>query len=163
MNLDFIKIFLEILTSLITIIGAPIAVFLYFKDKKKERLDREYGTYNALDDKYIDFLNLCLENVDLGIYDMNVNENLTKEQLIRRNILFEILICLFERAFLMYRNHDKLNKQQQWLGWNAYVEDWFKVKSFREVWAADMNSQYDLSFLNYMNSIYSKKANIEND
>ena len=71
------------------------------KEKRKERLDREYGTYNALDEKYNDFLKLCMENIELGVYDKSdaPNRTLTEDQKIRRDILYEILVCLFEKAF----------------------------------------------------------------
>ena len=159
MDLNLIKLILEITIAIITIIGAPIAIYLYFKDKRKERLDREYGTYNALDDKYIDFLNICLENIDLGIYEMSEKKDkeFSNEQLIRKKIIFEILICLFERAYLMYKNQDTAVRKKQWLGWNSYMEDWMKVKSFRKAWNSYLNSQYDVNFLNHMNQLYNQK------
>jgi hypothetical protein len=51
MNILSVKEFLELSTHVITILGLPVAIFIYYQEKKKDRRDREYGTYNALDDK----------------------------------------------------------------------------------------------------------------
>ncbi|MGB5157786.1 hypothetical protein [Desulfobacterium sp. N47] len=56
MNIASINEYLQIITSVVTILGLPLAVLLFYLEKRKERRDREYGTYNALDDKYIYFL-----------------------------------------------------------------------------------------------------------
>lgn len=41
-----------------------------YREKIRERRDREYGTYNALDDKYVQFLEMCLEHPDLDVFDV---------------------------------------------------------------------------------------------
>ena len=159
MNLETIKSVLEIMTLFITIFGAPIAVYLYFKERNKERKDREYGTYNALDDKYIDFLNLCLAHTDLDLYNLsNAKKELTQEQLQRRDLIFEILICLFERAFLMYQDQSAEIRKRQWDGWNAYMEDWMDNENFRKIWGTYLGTQYDQGFVNHMNVLYQQKA-----
>lgn len=152
-----IKNLIEIISLIATSLGVPIAIYLFFNEKRKERLDREYGTYNALDDKYLDFLNLCLSNTDLGIYEMSDKE-LTEEQQVRVNIIFEIFICLCERAFLMYQGHNNKIRNSQWSGWNSYIEDWMEYKRFRIAWENYLSSQYDTAFLEYMNKIYQEKA-----
>jgi hypothetical protein len=159
MNLDTTKQILEIIALVITILGAPVAIFFYFKERRKERQDREYGTYNALDDKYIDFLNLCLTNADLGIYQMaeDVDKNLSEDQKQRRTVIFEILICLFERAYLMYKDQSEAIKRNQWAGWNAYIEDWMENVQFLDAWENTLSAQYDNDFLKHMNAIVARK------
>ena len=118
-------------------------------------MDREYETYNALDDKYLEFLQLCLANPDLGIYEM-ANKDLNEEQSIRRKIIIETLVCLFERAFLMYKEEHGAIRERQWSGWKAYIDDWMKNRTFREEWAGHLNSQYDSRFLEYMDDVYKR-------
>ena len=153
MNICYLKDYLEMATYMVTILGVPAAIIVYFREKEKERNDREYGTYDALDDKYIEFLKLCLENKDLEIQAgkrLNIVE-LTQEQKIRSLIIYEILICLLERAFLMYKRHSSSIREGQWTGWDAYVTDWMKNENFREIWNSELNHQYDSDFLSYMN------------
>lgn len=152
-----LKIILEIISLSITIVGVPIAIFIFYKEKRKERKDREYLTFNALDDKYLDFLNLCLSNQDLGIYEMS-NKKLSEEQQTRAIIIFEILVCLFERAYLMYKEHNKSIIGKQWSGWLAYIADWMGYTSFRSAWKTILSSQFDGEFLEFMNKVYDDKA-----
>ena len=117
---------LEALSYVITLLGLPAAIYVYLREHSKERREREYGTYNALDDKYLDFLKLCLENADLNIYPQNleINVRLTPQQESKKLVLFEILISILERSYLMYRDQSSKIKQNQWIGWNEYMEDW---------------------------------------
>ncbi len=163
MNLESIKIVLEIITLSAAILGIPIAIFLFYSEKKKERLDREYGTYNALDDKYIDYLIICLDNSDLDIYlsDENEKTHLDDQQIVRQNSIFEILVCLFERAFLMYKGQSEKSRKKQWNGWNKYIEDWMNKESFRNAWVGYLDSQFDAEFIVYMNSVYKKQTKVK--
>lgn len=150
---------LSITEKIITLLGVPIAIFLFYKEKQRERIDREYGTYNALDEKYSDFLKICLDNIELGLYDSlnQTQRELSQDQQIKRDIIYEILVCLFEKAFLMYKSQNKDVKKRQWTGWEAYISDWMEVDSFRSSWNSKLNSQYDEEFLKYMNGVYKQK------
>ena len=65
--MDFLRL-ITIIAHIAAILGIPLALFLFYDEKRKERRDREYGTYNALDDKYIAFLQLCIEHPELNLY-----------------------------------------------------------------------------------------------
>ncbi len=153
-----LKLYLEILASIITVLGVPTAIYLYFLEKKKERKEREYGTYNALDDKYIEFLNLCLNNSDLNVLQYKTEGKIvhTSEQEKRLRMIFEILISIMERAFLMYKDQSSKIKKDQWEGWVLYIQDWMQNNSdFRESWDL-ISEQWDANFRIYMNSVYTK-------
>ncbi|MGB3343932.1 MAG: hypothetical protein WBA61_08480 [Aequorivita sp.] len=164
MDLLQIKPLLEIIGLVITIFGVPVAIFLFFTEKRRERLDREHGTYSTLDDKYIEFLKICLEHSELGIYDTNdvKNQEFTNEQNTQRKIIFEILICLFERAFLMYHDQHDTIKKRQWSGWSSYMKNWMENEAFQILWIDFFNSQYDSKFLEYMNYLYGNSQNAIN-
>lgn len=151
------KLYLEIATYITTLLGIPAAIYVYLQEKKKARKEREYGTYNALDDKYIEFLNLCLDNTDLDIYHIEREEldNYSTEQVSREIIIFEILISILERAFLMYRDQSSKIKKEQWEGWNAYMEDWLQRENFQRAWKK-LGYQWEDNFVKHMNKIYDK-------
>ncbi len=155
MDINQFKLYLEVISLSVTILGVPVAIFVYLQQKLKERRDREYGTYNSLDDKYIEFLMLCLENVDLDIYYVEKKDrnHYTAEQNHRELIIFEILISLLERAFLMYREHSSKIKKEQWNGWNQYMHDWQSRENFRRAWEK-LGHQWDIHFEQHMNKIY---------
>ena len=84
----------EILQYVSVILGIPIVLVQYISSSRKERQDKEYETYNALDEKFIDYLKLCLDHPNLDIFDLSdkkLNElvkNQSKEEIIILTILF---------------------------------------------------------------------------
>ena len=52
-----------------TIIGIPVATLIFLNEKRKERSAREVETYVYSNEKYIEFLKLCLEHSDLDCFD----------------------------------------------------------------------------------------------
>ena len=54
MNSQFL-LYLDAISKLIIILGFPLAFIQYMRTKHKEKQDREYGTYNSLDEKYLEF------------------------------------------------------------------------------------------------------------
>lgn len=161
MNVESIRIASEILASLATIIGIPLAVFIYFQEKRKERQDRETAIFDSLDQWYSDFLKLSFENKDLAaiyyapfIVGKTIDKELTDDQKIRQVLYFEMLTSILERAFLIYRNQKDQIKLKRWEGWNQYMVDWMEVKQYREVWHF-IGAQWDNDFMDHMNTIRS--------
>lgn len=168
--LDEIKKILELISLVITILGVPGAIFIFFRQTEKDRREKEreleesirererkeYETYHALDDKYIDFLKLCLANADLDIAASDGSIELSPQQVYRKEKLFEILISIFERAYVMYKRQDSRVRKEQWTGWNNYIEAWFENKNFQTAWNT-MGSQWDSGFLDHMNKIFEKQ------
>ncbi|AFL79813.1 hypothetical protein Aeqsu_0299 [Aequorivita sublithincola DSM 14238] len=156
MDLTQIKLVLEIVGIIVTILGVPVAIYVFLAEKKRERLDRENGTYSTLDDRYIEFLKICLDHSELNIYEMDQKKpkNFTDDQISQRKIIIEILICLFERAYLMYSDQEDAIKKRQWSGWNTYMQNWMENKQFRVLWINYFNTQYDSQFLAHMNKLY---------
>jgi hypothetical protein len=109
--------YLDAASKIIVILGLPLAYFQYKRTKRKEKRDREYGTYNALDEKYLEFQKLCLEHPYLNIFDIpdkapeELNEKHEKEEL----ILFTMLFSIFERAYLLYSDQDSTLKKSNGL------------------------------------------------
>jgi len=151
--LSLIRI-LQIAAYVINILGFPLALYIFFKEKKKERYDREYGTYNALDDKYIHYLELCFKHPDLDIFDIPLDNKTERSPAQERQerIMFTILISILERAFLMYKDQSTKLKRRQWTGWIEYMKDWSKRANFRKEWQ-NLGTQFDSDFVNYMNKL----------
>lgn len=145
---------LDMLANVAAVLGIPAAIFLFLHEKQKERREREYGTYDALDDKYIAYLQLCMENPELDLYDLPLEKTveLSAEQKIRQYAMFEILLSIFERAFLMYRDQSNKTKQRQWTGWDEYIHDYAQRETFRRLWRL-RGAEYDADFTAYTDSI----------
>lgn len=125
---------LEALSYIVTVVGLPMAIYVYLRDQRKERKNEEEEVYVRLSDQYSDFLELVLKNADLQLTTRNALASPpTPEQLERRVVLFEILVSLFERAYILVYE-DRMDKEQTrlWASWADYMREWCARPDFRE-------------------------------
>ena len=101
-NLVEWKDVLESLSYLIVIASIPTAILSYIITNKKEREDREFGTFDSLDDKFIEFQLLCLEKPYLNIFDVEDEHPVALTPLQKKEelIAYSVLFAIFERAFV---------------------------------------------------------------
>lgn len=145
MNMADLKDYLEMLQYIAVVIGIPIALYQYRKDK-------EYEAYNALDEKFIEYLNLCLNNIDLDIFDVSNKElkKLNHDQQKNEIIIFTILFSIFERSYTMYYGKRRKIKKQQWEGWKQYIIEFSKRQNFIAAWKISGETFHE-KFQEFMN------------
>jgi hypothetical protein len=142
---------IQLLSNLGTVVGILIAIVVFLNEKRKERSEREYAAYHSLDEKYIEYLELCVDHPELDTYFIPLRKKieLTPEQDIQQCAMLEILICLLERAFLLYRDQSSTIRKVQWQGWDGYIRDWCERENFRRLWGT-LGQQFDQSFVDYV-------------
>ena len=142
---------LQIAADVATTLGIPIALWVFMREKGKERREREYGTYDALDEKYIEFQRLCLQYPHLDIFDSQElnKEHYTPEDERNELILFTILISLLERAHLMYTGQSRRMRAKQWDGWDEEIRRWCRRRRFIHAWGI-VGDTYDADFKRYI-------------
>lgn len=147
-----IVIVLDAMAKVVVILGFPLAYIQYRIAKRKEKKDREYGTYNALDEKYIEFQKLCLERPYLNIFDIpdELPKKLTDKQAKEELILFTMLFSIFERAYLLYSDQTSKIKKKQWLGWETYIKGYCNRSNYLKAWEVS-GETFDTDFERYMN------------
>jgi hypothetical protein len=124
----------EMLSYLVTIVGFPLAIYVFLHEQRKERQNEEEEVHQRLSDEYNDFLKLVIENSDLQLLRREgATSELTGEQMERKQAIFGILIALFERAYILVYDDD-MDKQQRrlWQSWEDYMRDWCRRKDFRD-------------------------------
>jgi hypothetical protein len=153
---------LDILTKLMTILGFPIALFVFINDRRIERKEREYGTYHALDEKYQEFLRLCVEYPRFNLYDVPLENppDLSEQEKKQQAAVFDILVSLLERAFLMYRDQSNKVKKAQWVGWTSYMRDYSQHQVFKEIWM-ERGIDFDVDFTSFMNGLINSPSDTE--
>lgn len=124
---------LEAASYLVTVVGMPFAIAVFLYEKRRERQNDEEEIYQRLSDEYAEFLKLILQNADLQLMRAEVNETaLSDEQKERRHVLFELLISIFERAYLLvYEEHMDRQTQRLWMSWEDYMRSWCRRRDFR--------------------------------
>ncbi len=122
----------EFLSYIVTVIGLPMAIFVFIYDRAKERENDEEEVYQLLSDNYQDFLRITLEHADLRLFSLEETEALNDEQQERMLILFSMLVSLFERAYLLlYEDEMKPMQLRRWHSWDDYMREWVQRADFR--------------------------------
>jgi hypothetical protein len=121
----------ELLSYVVTVIGLPLAIGVFLFEQRKERENEEEEVYQLLSDNYQDFLKVALANPDLKLFSAEPTP-LTDEQNERLLIIFEMLISLFERAYLLLYDDDMSpNQRRRWNSWDDYILEWCRRTDFR--------------------------------
>ena len=90
----------ELWSYVVTVIGLPLAIIVFVYEQRKERENEEEEVYQQLSDNYQDFLKVALANPDLQVFSSGETPNRGPEQRERMLIVFNMLVSLFERAYL---------------------------------------------------------------
>lgn len=122
---------LEIATFVVTIVALPFAVYVFLKEQRKERENEEEEAYLHLADAYNDFLKIVLANADLQLRTNAALPNPTAEQNERMLTIFDMLISLFERAFLVaWKPEMSATEQRRWNSWDDSMREWCRRDDF---------------------------------
>lgn len=144
---------IDVLNKFIVLVGVPIAIFQFGWKIYRERKDRAYGTFDALDDRYIEFEMLCLQHPELDVFDLPDASPKVLSPLEAKQELaaFLILLSIFERAYLMYRQQPTRLASRQWKGWETHINDYCMRVNFRRAWKS-CGASFDGEFEKFMKS-----------
>jgi hypothetical protein len=150
---------LEATTYIATIIGIPVAVALYARSFIAERQAREWSIYEAVQEKYMSFLEFAAAQPKVGVIWTErdiLRGDLPENEQIIQDLLFDMLSSVFERAYLVYRRASTAQRQQQWAGWASYIDAYARRRNFQQWWqryaeSEEIINQYDLAFERYVN------------
>ncbi|MFY8084482.1 MAG: hypothetical protein ACOVN7_12240 [Rubrivivax sp.] len=122
---------LEIASFVVTVIALPFAVWVFVSEQRKERENEEEEAFQHLSDAYNDFLKVVLGNADLQLRSSSALPNPTPEQNERMLVIFDMLIALFERAFLVaYKDEMNPTEQRRWNSWDDFMREWCRREDF---------------------------------
>lgn len=149
----------ELLSYIVTVFGLPLAIYSFIWQQRKERENEEEEVYQLLSDAYTDFLKLVMENPDLKLRSQSEITDLTEEQRERIHVMFEILISLFERAYLLAYEDNMTGKQlRRWASWDDYMREWCERDDFRYTLPRLLHGE-DPDFSAYIQKIASEHTN----
>ena len=124
---------LEALSYITTILGFPAAIFVFVYERRRSLNNEENELYRNLCEEYDNFLRLVLDNADLLLLGRtSAPPGLTAEQAERRNIIFMMLISLFEKAYIiLYDEGMGRDARRRWLSWEDDMREWCRKEDFR--------------------------------
>jgi hypothetical protein len=149
----------EVLSYVVTIFGFPLAILVFVYEQRKERRGEDEEIYQRLSDEYVNFLKLVLDNADLRLLRApGVKVALTEEQQERKLAIFNILVSLFERAYLLvYEEQMDRQTQRLWQSWEDYMREWCRRPDFQEV-LPELLSGEDEDFAAYIRRVAAEEA-----
>ena len=122
----------ELASFVVTVVALPFAVWVFLVEQRKERENEEEEAYQHLSDAYNDFLKIVLANADLQLRTASALPNPSAEQNERMHVIFDMLISLFERAYLLLYEDGMTDKQRRrWSSWEDYMVEWLNRSDFR--------------------------------
>jgi hypothetical protein len=121
----------ELASFVVTALGLPFAIVFFAWEQRKERANEEEDQYQLLSDAYVDFLKIVLAHPDL---QLRANEPLvdpTAEQRERMLVIFDMLVSLFERAYLVaWKPRMGEDEARRWNSWDDYMREWCRREDF---------------------------------
>lgn len=123
----------ELASFVVTVIGLPLAIATFVYQSRRERANEEEEEYQLLNDAYIDFLEVVLKHPDLHLRSNHAARDLSAEQEERMMVIFDMLIALFERAYLVAFDEDmSSDKARRWNSWEDFMREWVRREHFRQ-------------------------------
>lgn len=149
----------ETLSQIVTVIGLPLAIAVFFIEQRKERENEEEEVYQLLSDNYQDFLKVALDNPDLRLFSADGVAILDDEQRERKFIIFSMLVSLFERAYLLLHEDAMSAKQsRRWHSWEDYMVEWCHRPDFRASLPSLLRGE-DPDFVRYIGRLTAAEGN----
>jgi hypothetical protein len=122
---------LELASFVVTAFGLPFAIWVFATQQRAERENEEEAAYLHLADAYNDFLKVVLAHSDLQLRTNTALPNPTPEQSERMRVIFDMLISMFERAYLVaWKPKMSPTEQRRWNSWDDYMREWCRREDF---------------------------------
>ena len=148
----------EMLSYVVTVVGLPVAILVFIYEQRKGRDNEEDEVYQQLSDNCQEFLKTALANPDLHLFAEGKMIELSPDQRERMVIIFEMLISLFERAYLLlYEARMTEMQSRRWLSWEDYMRDWCRRPDFRAALPGLLRGE-DPEFAAYIENLAARQA-----
>lgn len=112
----------EQLSYIVTVVGLPFAIAVFLYDQRRERDNEDEAIWQDLSEAYVDFLKVVLAHPDLQLRSQHATPALSAEQQERLWVIFDMLISLFERAYLLSYEPEMNEKHQRRWHWEPLIQ-----------------------------------------
>ncbi|WP_299844702.1 hypothetical protein [uncultured Roseovarius sp.] len=127
-------LWLEAMSYIVTILGFPAAVFVIWREERLRRKNEMSELHRNLSEEYDNFLRLVMENSDLLLLSRSsLPEPVSDEQQERTEVIFRMLVSLFEKAFIILHTDDmEGDARRRWSSWEDDMIEWCQRQDFRQ-------------------------------
>jgi hypothetical protein len=143
----------EVASYIVTTLGLPVAILFFAWEQRKERDNEEEEQYQMLSDAYNEFLRVVLAHPDLQLRSNEPLPEPSPEQRERMLVIFDMLISLFERAYLVaYKQDMAETERRRWNSWDDYMREWCRREDFHNALSLLLRGE-DPEFQEYIRHI----------
>ncbi len=143
----------ELLSYIVTVFGLPMAILIFIYEQRRERENEDEEIYLLLSDAYTDFLKLIIANPDLRLHSQPAAYELNDEQKERVMAILDLLVSLFERAYLLaYEEKMSAKQLRRWRSWEDFMREWCRRDDFRAVLPGLLQGE-DPEFADYIRKL----------
>lgn len=126
---DFVH-WMELLSYMATVVGIPMGLSIFLYQERKERQSEQEEIYDKLMEHYAQVQTKLFEHPELDQHDKPL---VNGEDIRRQRIIYDMLVSLFERAFILLYGETDPVYRRMWNSWNDYITHWSKQENFRLV------------------------------
>lgn len=138
--------FMELMSYIATVVGIPLAIATFAAQERKERQSEQEEIYDKLMDHYSEIQEKLFEYPELDQHEKPLED---PEACRRQHILYEMLVSLFERAFILLYGETDPAYQRMWNSWLDYIHLWASRPNFRSTLPSMMKGE-DPDFTSFM-------------
>ena len=120
---------MELLSYIATIVGIPLALLTFIIQERKERQAEQEEIYDKLMEHYATIQERLFQHPEIDQHEQPLSNPEDKR---RQLIVYEMLVSLFERAFILLYGETDPAYQRMWNSWNDYIQHWSAKANFRE-------------------------------
>lgn len=154
---------LETASFVVTVFGLPFGIWVFIKQERAERENEEEAAYLHLADAYNDFLKVVLAHSDLQLRINAALPDPTAEQRERMLVIFDMLVGLFERAYLVaWKPEMSATEQRRWNSWDDYMHEWCQREDFHRALPSLLRGE-DPAFQAYIQRVAAQAAGDQKD
>ncbi len=148
---------LEVMSFLVAVVGLPFAIWVFVTQQREARENEDEEAYLHLADAYNDFLKVVLANADLQLRTTSALAAPTPEQNERMLVIFDMLVSLFERAYLVAHKADMNGaEQRRWNSWDDVMREWSRRDDFVNALPALLRGE-DPEFQRYIERVVAEE------
>jgi len=149
--METIKEIAQIMYYISLSLSGPLVVYEFLRARTTLRQAQEFNVFNQLDNRLFEYQKLALLHPDLNILEVpgiRLSAELDRKQK-QELIAHAMLFSLFERAYLLFQHQSALFKDQQWSGWNLFLDDLLHRETVQAAWKLSKRT-FDTDFQLFM-------------
>lgn len=128
MDIDWVNL-TTIFSNVATAITLPVTAAIFLHDTHKDRIAKQHEIDADLVGSYFEINNLFIEHPELDKHDCTLEDPQDRRRQYR---MYEMIVSLFEKAYLRLSKETDQNLTNMWASWENYIDDWVDEPNFRD-------------------------------